>query len=1310
MPPRPGHRPPRTSKLCSVALGLVLLPASLRGATPEAAPLPPGVVAEWNLDHAWHDTTATRERICLNGLWRWQPGAPDAAAVPAGRWGWFKVPGSWPGITDYLQKDSQAVIPHADWRDPRMASLRSAWYEREFTVPATWSGRRIAVRLESLNSLAAVFVDGRPAGDVRFPGGELDLTAACRPGATHRLSLLVSALPLQGVMLAYTDTAAAREVQGRVERRGLCGDVWLEGVPAGPRFSGVRVETSVRRRELLLDVALTDLPPGSPTTFRAVISRDGRPVHQFTRRLDDVEPAGPGRLRVRESWIAPELWDLHTPQHQYDLEISLLSPDGTVLDTLWKERFGFRELWIDGRDFRLNGSRIFLSALPLDNAQVGAAQATYAAARESLARLRTLGINLVYTHNYGCEPGAHLAFGEILRAADDTGMLVSFSQPHFSHYAWPSPEADRTNGYAAHAAFYVGAAGNHPSVVLYAMSHNATGYNEDMNPDLIDGVHEVRDSWARRNVALATRAEALVRGIDPGRPIYHHASGNLGPMHVVNFYPNFVPVQEMSDWFGHWATAGVKPLFLCEYGAPFTWDWAMYRGWYRGKREFGSAVVPWEFCLAEWNAQFLGDRAFDISDREKRNLRWEAEQFRAGRTWHRWDYPHQLGSADFPERDPVLARYYEENWRAFRTWGVSVTSPWEHHILFRMRPGLDRNRRTPLPVDWSALQRPGFSPDFLAERHERMDLAYERSDWIPTEAAQALIRNNGPLASWIAGAPDRFTARDHHFHPAGTVEKQLIVLNNSRRTVEARCTWRAPGASPESGETNITLPTGEQVRLPIRFVVPSGPAPSSLPIEARVAFSTGEVQTDRFLLHVLPPRPAPAPATRIALFDPPGQTAALLSGWGLAFDRVAADAPLSASDLLVIGKGALTPEGPAPDLDRVKDGLRVLVFEQTAAALEGRLGFRTAEYGLRTVFPRIPDHPALAGLEPAHLENWRGEATLSTPRLEYELSPKYNGAPTVTWCGLTVPRAWRCGCLGNVASVLIEKPARGDFLPILDGGFSLQYSPLLEYREGSGLVVFCQMDVTGRTEPDPAAATLAANLLDYVNTWKPQPGRVATYVGEAAGRMHLERSGLPLAAWDPDAPAASRVLVIGPGAAGLPGPRPEEVARFLASGGRVLTLGATAPDLEAFLPFPVQLTNAEHLNAFFEAPAFATALAGIGPADVHNRAPRALPLVSAGARPLGNGVLAASDQAAVVFCALTPWSFADPANYGLKRTFRRSSSLVSRLLGNLGVRAAPPLLSRFGSAVGSGQPGRWLSGLYLDTPEEWDDPYRFFRW
>ncbi len=198
-------------------------------------------------------------------------------------------------------------------------------------------------------------------------------------------------------------------------------------------------------------------------------------------------------------------------------------------------------------------------------------------------------ICFVYTHNYGCMPGSHLSFAEVLQAADDVGMLVSFSQPHFGHHERRSPDADRDNGYLRHAEFYVRKAQNHPSVVFYSLSHNATGYSEDMNPDMIDGVHDPRDTWALNNSELALRAEAIVRRLDPSRIAYHHSSGNLGSMHTSNFYPNFAPIQELSDWFEHWATRGVNPMFICEYGAPFTWDWAMYRGWYKGERNFGSA-------------------------------------------------------------------------------------------------------------------------------------------------------------------------------------------------------------------------------------------------------------------------------------------------------------------------------------------------------------------------------------------------------------------------------------------------------------------------------------------------------------------------------------------------------------------------------------------------------------------------------------------------------------------------------------------------------------------------------------------------
>ncbi len=1287
--------------------------------------LPPGVKAVWDLAAAEREATATRERVCLNGLWRWQPAPREGSEVPGENWGFFKVPGSWPGITDYMQKDSQTLFQHAAWKEQNPARVRAAWYQREFTVPESWTGRRIALELEYVNSLVTVYVDRQRVGEIRFPGGELDLGGACRAGGQHQLSLLVLALPLKAVMQSYTDTAAAREVEGAVARRGLCGDAFLVSTPPAARFTDVRVDTSVRKRELLVHSSFESLDTDVPYRLRGRICKAGEIVHEFTspafRRGDLAE----GWHQARESWMPADLWDLHTPSNQFDLELILKDAMGRVLDSWWTTRCGFREFWIEGRDFYLNGTRLFLSALPLDNAEVSAALATYAAARESLLRLQTLGINLVYTHNYGCEPGSHLGFEEILRAADDVGMLVAFSQPHFSHYDWQAANADRENGYAPHAAFYVRAAGSHPSVVAYAMSHNATGYNEDMNPDLIDGVHAVRDSWAERNVRQAGRAESIVRGLDQGRIIYHHASGNLGPMHVSNFYPNFVPAQELSDWFEHWATEGVKPVFLCEYGAPFTWDWAMYRGWYKGRREFGSAVVPWEFCLAEWNAQFLGDAAFPISEMEKRNLRWEAKQYREGRAWHRWDYPHQLGSTDFPERDAVFARYFTENWRAFRTWGVSANSPWEHHILFRRRPGLDRNRREELPVDWAHLQRPGFSPDFLEARFERMDTAYERHDWIPTAAAGALRRNNGPLLAYIAGKPARFTSKDHVFTPGERFEKQVVVINNSRRTVTADCVWSVSWPTPTRGSSRVTVETGQQSRIPLELRVPQAVPPGEYTLRLRAQYDTGEVQEDEFALHVVggmdlqrweTPQPRPGSATteagpRTALWDPLGQSARLLEKLGVRFERVSAEADLAPFEILVVGKQALTTNAAAPNLEAVRRGLKVLVFEQTAEALEQRLGFRVAEYGLRQVFPRIPGHPALAGLEAAHLRDWRGEATLSTPRLEYELDSRFNGAPTVRWCGLPVTRAWRCGCQGNVASVLIEKPARGDFLPIVDGGFSLQYSPLLEFREGSGVVLFCQVDVTGRTEAEPAAERLAANLVRYLSAWKSTPERAVLYVGEPAGRKHLEIGGYRAADYRGGVVPTDAVLVAGSGCGGDLAANAKFVRTFLEAGGRLLGVGLAEDDASVMSNHGIQFEPGEHLSASFAPEGLASPFAGIGPADLHCRDPRVLPRVVGGAAQIrGDGVLAQSTNANLVIWQLAPWQFDYRTNPGVKRTFRRASFVLGRLLSNLGVRGGTPWLDRWAAPANAGEAGRWLSGLYLDVPEEWDDPYRFFRW
>jgi hypothetical protein len=1298
--------------LCA-AVSLVLCFAGAQAiASGGDALLPAGVKVVWDLDKAYRETTPTRQRISINGLWRLQPAVEVGKTVPVDDWGYCKVPASWAA-------GSQTRYPHPTWKgkNANMRDVDVAWFQREIAIPRAWQGRRIAVYAEYLNSYAALFLDGRKLGDMYFPSGEVDITSACRPGEKQVLSLCVKAVPLASVVQAFTDTSAPKNVRGWVELKGLCGDVFLLGTAKAARVEDVKVSTSVRKWAVTFDVAVQGLSPGTSCRLRAQVHEKGRQIKDFTSDPFTAADLSDGRFSFTAAWRPEKLWDTSTPQNLYDLEISLVDRDGQVLDAFYPQRFGFREFWIEGRDYYLNGTRFHSFIVPCDSAHGEAASATYDAARETLLRDQSFGVNTVYTHNYGCEPGSHLSFNEFLRAADDVGMLVALSQPHCNHYKWDSPDAERTNGYARHAAFYVRMAGNHPAVVMYSMNHNALSYQGDFNPDLIDGRHNAEGRIGPRTDAGALRglkAQAIVERLDPTRVVYHHSSGNLGNMHTNNLYLDFVPVQERSDWFEHWATEGTKPLLLCEYGVPWDINWTMYRGWYKGVRSWGSARLPWEFCTGEWNSQFLGDRAFRLNNADKANLRWETKQWREGRQWNKWNYPFNPSSPyswGHKEQDDVWAMYITDNWRALRTWGVSARNAWGYSAFWELRDGAKPQTRN-LAIDWDHLQRPGLSPDCVPASFfsATVDTALERSDWIPTKAAEALLRNNRPLLAYIAGKPAHFTAKEHNFLAGQTVQKQIIVINDSRTAAACDCSWSLALPQPLSVSKTLRVPPGQQERIPLSLALPANLKPGAYEITLTAKFGTGEIQEDAFAIHVLAPRAPPKPTAKTALFDPKGETAKLLAQMGVRYEPVAAHADLGGYGVLIVGKAALTVDGPAPDISTVRDGLKVVLFEQTADVLEKRFGFRVEEYGLRQVFARVPDHPLLSGLAAENLRDWSGEATILPPRL-IGATERPRLGPTIKWCGIVVPRAYRAGNWGNVASVLIEKPARGNFLPILDGGYSLQFSPLMVYREGKGIVLLCQADVTGRTEDDPAAARLVANMFAYVSSYLPPPAGKVVYAGQDAGRRHLEQMGLAVADAADGALGAGQVLVVGPGGSQTLAANAPAVRQWIKAGGNVLAVGLGQEEANRFLPFSVKTRKQEYICALFQTPAGNSLLAGVGPADTMNRDPREIELVSSGATPVGNGVLAVAADANVVFCQLAPWEFDYQKYYNQKRTFRRVSCLLARILGNMGVEEPTPMLERFSHPVqAAATENRWQTGFYLDQPTEFDDPYRYFQW
>jgi hypothetical protein len=293
-----------------------------------------------------------------------------------------------------------------------------------------------------------------------------------------------------------------------------------------------------------------------------------------------------------------------------------------------------------------------------------------------------------------------------------------------------------------------------------------------------------------------------------------------------------------------------------------------------------------------------------------------------------------------------------------------------------------------------------------------------------------------------------------------------------------------------------------------------------------------------------------------------------------------------------------------------------------------------------------------------------------------------------------------------VASVLIEKPTCGDFLPIIDGGFQLQYSPLMEYRHGKGLIIFCQMDVTGRTEADPAATHLVGNILRYANEWKPKEKMKVMYRGDDAIGEFFHKIGVSTDRIEQnDLQRFNYFLVLGPGY------NSPNMPESLREGARKFALGLSQDDLKHVFPNVATKEN-EHISTYFEPFKMDHPLCGIGPADVHNRDPKNYPLITDEKIAVGNGssggILGVTDDGRTVICAMAPWQFPSDKQ-SFKRTFRRSAFLVSRILGNMNVDLRTPLMERFHGTVEKDEK-RWLTGLYLDTPEEWDDPYRFFRW
>jgi len=618
-------------------------------------------------------------------------------------------------------------------------------------------------------------------------------------------------------------------------------------------------------------------------------------------------------------------------------------------------------------------------------------------------------------------------------------------------------------------------------------------------------------------------------------------------------------------------------------------------------------------------------------------------------------------------------------------------------------------RFTEPAVAWNT---PGIHPDRVSTEGDYFN-AGDADDFEASSIGQTYRRVNADVLLWIAGrsmvggGPERFTEQSHQFRPGQTLRKQLIVLNDTRGPLKGRLVAdvRLAEKTRVLFDQPIEVPAGGQRRVAFSCELPADAA-GTYHINARLHYGDKMLRTDHFAFEVLLPVPPPQDVPDVVLWDPKGLTAKELRRLGVKVAAVTGSVPTSAKGLLV-GREAISLDGALPDVGPLlARGGRVVVFEQTEQALSRRLGFRTNAPSLRTTFHRT-FHPIVQGLGNTQLRDWTGDATLLPDR--FTLPDFEEHDPKVDWLGFQNTRAWKWGNGGQVASVVIEKPQTGDFLTLVDGGFDLQYAALMVARIGNGQMAFCQLDVTGRSQPDPAADRLVGNLVQWAGwvspvPWTPQPIKPAAFVGDAATLKFLRSLGAELVASDTPPPPAGASIEVG--AAGQSAPQRMRVLLFQDA--------ASLAKLDGhFETRPENLTHTVLPASNMPTPW----LDGIGPAELHFRG--RTPLL--GVFPqygwaLSTGLLAHTNRGttSLVFCQIDPrqFDYQQPGKIYLKLTHNRTCTLLSRLLANCGV----PMTSRLADYWKEPPPPtdanrpRWLQSYYLDTPIAEDDPYRYNRW
>lgn len=339
------------------------------------------------------------EWMNLNGLWKFRLDPTNAGLESR----WFEA----------LEHEGEILVPFAPECPMSGVGDRSfhpcVWYQRSFTVPKNWAGRRVRLNFGAVDYRATVWVNGtvvawHEGGHTPF---SCDITSALSPDQNI-------------VVVRAEDPPTDRYIpRGKqhwepqpasifyARTTGIWQTVWLEPVSAS-HMESIRITPAM---DGVVSVSTKIGEPG-PAQFVTMSILDE------TRGLASAMSLADGpTAAISAQVLEPKLWSPDQP-HLYILHLELHGPTG-LLDSV-DSYFGIRSVSTQDGRVLLNGTPIYLKTVldqgywPESNLTPPSDQAI----QDDIRTVKELGFNGVRKHQKVEDP-------RFLYWADRLGLLVA---------------------------------------------------------------------------------------------------------------------------------------------------------------------------------------------------------------------------------------------------------------------------------------------------------------------------------------------------------------------------------------------------------------------------------------------------------------------------------------------------------------------------------------------------------------------------------------------------------------------------------------------------------------------------------------------------------------------------------------------------------------------------------------------------------------------------------------------------------------------------------------------------------------------